>query len=346
MGMDIVIPTARGKAREQEIVEFARALIIIDRETGFKVSSRGWCYQLENLLVLTKDNFDRVQNLINQMRKKGYLPIDFTAQDASRQWASIEFPTKGTPVEYLGTFLKACMRIYDLYTPNWWDGEEYYLQMMVEKIDLKTLFLPVCEKFHIPISTAKGWSDINQRAEMAERFKAAEEKGLIPILLYAGDFDPFGVNISETLLKNMWQIAGGTGWEPENLVVDRFGLNLEFIEENNLSWIENLKTSAKPPKINDLADPRHPQHYLPFVQDWLENVGARKVEANALVVAPAAGRDLCKQSIERWLGTDALSRFQAKRDEVKREIEDFDSDVGVMDAIQEALELIPDADED
>ncbi len=345
MSMDIEIPSSRGKARDREMTEFARVLIVVDRETGFKVSSRGWCYQLENLLVITKADFNRVQNLINQMRKLGFLPIDFTAQDASRQWASLEFPTSGTPVEYLGTFLKACTKIYDYYTPNWWDGEKYYVQMMVEKIDLKTLFLPVCEKYHIPISTAKGWSDINQRAEMAARFKEAEEKGLKPILLYAGDFDPFGVNISETLLKNMWQIAGGTGWEPENLVVDRFGLNFEFIEENELSWIENLKTSAKPPKINDLADPRHPQHYLPFVQEWLENIGPRKVEANALVVAPAAGRQLCKESIERWLGTDALSRFQAKRDEIRRQIEEFDADVGVMDAIQEALELIPDAEE-
>lgn len=348
--MEVVIPTSRGKARELELQLFARALIEINRQTGFKVSSRGWCYQLENLNILEKGDFDRVQSLINDMRKKGYLPIDFTALDDARKWANVEYPTKESAVEYLADFLKAAKNAYKYYTPDWWEGETYYIQMLVEKIDLKTLFEPVCRQYHIPISTAKGWSDINQRAQMAERFKAGEDKDgrtavrLKPILLYCGDFDPFGVKIGKTLEKNMWDISGGTGWMPFHLKVDRFGLNLDFIEENNLSWIENLKTSAKPPKINDLADPRHPQHFLPEVQEWLRTIGPRKVEANALVVAPEAGRELCRQAIERWVGDGALERFAAKRRAVKAEIDELDNQVGVLGAIQEALDLISEID--
>lgn len=334
--MDIVIPTSRGKQRHVELQLFADALIRIDRQTGFKVSSRGWCYQLENLGAITKGDFDRIQTVLNKMRKKGYLPIDFTAQDDSRSWYGVESPTTQTPIEWLATFLKASAKCWDTYSVDWWNGEEYYIQMMVEKIDLKTLFKPICQDYHIPIATAKGWSDINQRAEMAWRFKEAEEKGLKPVLLYCGDFDPFGAKIGDTVKKNMWDIAKGTVWMPTNLQVDRFGLNLDFIEANHLSWIENLETASG---LN-LASPSHPQHHLPEVQEWLEDVGPRKVEANALVVAPRAGRELCRGAIERWLGLDALNRFQSRRDAIREEIEAFDERTGVLAAIQEALNLI------
>jgi len=50
--------------------------------------------------------------------------------------------------------------------------------MLVEKIDLKSLFGPVCWDYHIPIATSKGWSSMLQRAEYARRFKQAENMGL------------------------------------------------------------------------------------------------------------------------------------------------------------------------
>ncbi len=334
--MQIVFPCSRGKKREEELAQFAAVLKQMQREMGdFKVSSRGWCYLLEPL-GLSKGDFDRIQRIINEMRKRGYLSIDFTAQDTSRKWYGVEIPDSESPTEYLAGFLKGAQQSWKYYTPNWWEGETYYIQMLVEKIDLKTLFQPICDEYHIPIATAKGWSDINQRAEMAWRFKKAEEKGLHPLLLYCGDFDVFGVIIGKTLKQNLFDIAGGTGWLPVRLSFRRFGLNQDFIEENNLSWIENLETASG----KNLADPGHPQHYLPEVQDWLRRIGERKVEANALVRAPEAGRELCRQSIERYLGEEALERFQAKRDAVKAKMDALDAETGVLEAIQQALDLI------
>jgi hypothetical protein len=41
------------------------------------------------------------------------------------------------------------------------------------------------------------------------------------------------------------------------------------------------------------------------------DLGARKVEANALVVRPEAGRKLCRQAILRYLPEDAPADYQA-----------------------------------
>jgi hypothetical protein len=52
-----------------------------------------------------------------------------------------------------GVFAQA-WKYYDPWT--FWDDREYYVEMLVEKIDLKTLFQPVCEEFYLPLTNARG----------------------------------------------------------------------------------------------------------------------------------------------------------------------------------------------
>jgi hypothetical protein len=194
----------------------------------------------------------------------------------------------------------------------------------VEKIDLRNLFSPVCEPFSIPIRNMKGWGDINGRADTLHRFAKWNRKGKRCVLLYCGDHDPAGLNISDCLRKNLEEIHGGVGFwfeREEDFIVDRFGLNYDFIEANNLSWIDNLDTGSG----RSLADPKHPDYSRPYAQWYREKFGIRKVEANALVVAPEAGRRLCLEAIERHLGSDALDNYHARlsaaRAEVRAEID-------------------------
>ena len=193
--------------------------------------------------------------------------------------------------------------------------------MIVEKIDLVTLFQPVCSKYHIPIANAKGWSSILQRAEYTRRFKEAEERGLQCVLLYCGDHDPDGLRISDTIRKNLRDIGdihwndSTQGYDPEELIIERFGLNYDFIIDHDLTWIDNLITGSK----KNLADPNHRNFNMEYVQEYLHKVGERKCEANALVVAPRDGRRLCQEAIERYLGDDALDRFKEMKKEKEEE---------------------------
>ena len=67
-----------------------------------------------------------------------------------------------------------------------------------------------------------------------------------------------------------------------NLVITRFGLNADFIDANDLTWIDNLETSSG----GQLDDPDHNDHNKDYVQDYIAEFGVRKCEANALVVEP------------------------------------------------------------
>lgn len=338
--MELQLPSRTN--RQEGLREFASTLQGVSDQIGFKVSARGWCYQLEGFGLITKAQFDRVENVINKCRANGCLPIDFTAEEEGRRFSGVEYPESVSPVEYLREYLKAPLRCEDWYTPDWWDGENYYVQMVVEKIDLKTLFEPVCREYHIPIATTKGWSSMLQRAEYAKRFKQAENNGLDCVLLYCGDHDPDGLRISDFLHKNIddlkditWE-DGSEGYDPQDLSIDRFGLDYEFIEANGLTWIDNLITGSK----KDLASPSHPNHFLPYVQDYLAKYGARKCEANALVIRPAEAREFVREVIERYVGSEALERFAEKREVIRREIADFRARTHLDDTIKQAIEII------
>ena len=314
-GQEIVIPYGRGEPREFRLREFADCLKERQSTINFKVSSRGWCYMLENLNVITKAKFGLVQRLINECRKKGYLPIRFVAEEEARSFSCVEEPdaTQDRPADHIRSWLAAVKNCHKRIDVLFWKGQKYYIQLLVEKIDLKTLFHPICEQYHIPIATSKGWSSILQRAEIMERFALAEANGLKPILLYCGDFDPVGVQISDMLKKNLSELSEAIGWYPENLVIDRFGLNADFIDEAGLSWIDNLETGSG----LDLANPNHKDHDKPWVQEYIEEHGTRKCEANALVIQPDMGRQLCLDAVIKYLGDDALEKFKQREDFIR-----------------------------
>jgi hypothetical protein len=134
-------------------------------------------------------------------------------------------------------------------------------------------------------------------------------------LLYCGDHDPSGLDISGSVISDIEGLSGATGYSPDGLIVDRFGLNFDFIQAEGLSWSDNLVTSSG----EDLASPKHPDHLKHYVQRYLSEFGARKVEANAIVVRPEAGRDLCLDAIRRYVPDDALAEFERRRTEAQIE---------------------------
>ena len=52
------------KASEELLNEFAQKVIQLQEQIGFKVSARGWCYQLESERLINKDQFAKVESWI------------------------------------------------------------------------------------------------------------------------------------------------------------------------------------------------------------------------------------------------------------------------------------------
>jgi hypothetical protein len=258
-----------------------------------------------------------VEYLFVGCRKSGDLPINACAEDEARAAEHVEELDDETPEEFArGRIEHVRDHVHHQYNPvSLWDDSEVYIEMWVEKIDLKSLFSDICKRYTIPLINIRGRTCLNSRAGTMRRFLERENEGKTCLLLYCGDHDPSGLDISSSVISDIESMSGATGYFPDNLIADRFGLNFDFIEAERLSWSENLVTSSG----EDLANPKHPDHFKPYVQNYLSRFGARKVEANALVVRPEAGRRLCLEAIRRYVPDHVLADFEARRAEAQIE---------------------------
>jgi hypothetical protein len=303
-------PTPEADARyREELGAFCEAILEINSRLDFGVGSRGWAYILENAGFITKGDFDTAQNLINDCRKTGDLPLDICADDDRRAADGLQRLDDDDVDARADAVVAYVHKAHEYYTPfSFWDDLSTYVEIAVEKTDLKSLFAPVCREFRIACTNVGGWADLNCRSAMMRRFRDHERAGRRIVLLYCGDHDPGGLHISGFLRSNFEDLAGAVGWHPDNLVIDRFGLNADFIEANRLTWIDNLETGGG----GRLDDPAHLHHRKSYVQDYLRAFGARKVEANALVVRPREGRELLRQAILKYVPASAPADYQAK----------------------------------
>ena len=135
------------------------------------------------------------------------------------------------------------------------------------------------------------------------------------MLLYCGDHDPGGLNISGLPALEPRRLSRAVGWSPENLIIDRSGSTL-----TSSSAAAHVDRRPGDRLRRRLDDPRHPDHGKPYVQDYLRRFGARKVEANALVVRPEAGRELCRQAILQYVPEDAPARYEAALREPREQL--------------------------
>src|SRR5262245_14688497 len=331
---DLLLPR-RGRGRPSPNAEDAYrtrrqafcALIQEIRSTmDFAVGVRGWCYILEGRGHITKGEFDSCENFITDCRKSGDLPLDICAEDDSRQTIGLQHePDDSNPRAYAQGWIDHLREdMPDSYTPfGFWDDQKVYVEVGVEKLDLRNLFESVCAEFHVPLTNLKGWSDLHARAAMMKRFAAHEANGRQCVLLLCNDHDPGGLLISRSMRKNLDDLSRPVGWTSDNLIIERFGLNADFIEANDLTWIDNLETSSG----ERLDDPKHPDHNKSYVQDYIARFGVRKCEANALVVVPEIGRQLCYDAILRHLSPDAPRRYQRRLQIARRKLRRVISDM-------------------
>jgi hypothetical protein len=203
----------------EEVAAFCRLILKIRSTMDFAVGSRGWCYILERH-GLRKGDFDAAEKLINDCRKSGELPLNICAEDSSRETVGIEQLDNLSIDDEVASWVDHLRnRAQESYTPiSFWDNLDIYVEVAVEKLDLRNLFAPVCSELYVPITNFKGWSDLNSRAAMMRRFAVHERAGRRCVLLLCGDHDPGGLLITSKMRKNLEDLSGAVGWTPENLV--------------------------------------------------------------------------------------------------------------------------------
>ena len=293
MDYEFELPKTTGPLAERRAsrIRLAEAIEQMSEDTGFKFGPRGWAYFVEGKGLITKGEFDRFEKLLTDMRKAGELDPNVIEPDASRiatevydYEADYDTPEEHAQhaVDQIKPELEGWVRRFHEF--GYWEELEFYVEMIVEKKDLLQIFENTANKHRVRITNGKGDTDIHSRLAMLKRFKEHWLKGRKPILLAIGDHDPKGLDIVAGLRNTLMSCADlkGLDWDEMDFEVVNIGLTAEQIADMGLMKINNLETGGG----KDLANPRHPHHTKPYVQNYIRKYGVWKVEANALVSKP------------------------------------------------------------
>jgi hypothetical protein len=157
-------PNAVVKAAHEDKVEvFCEALLEVRSRLDFDPGSRGWAYILEGDRLIDKDEIDAAQELINRCRKSGNLPLDICSEDDKRAADNLE-DLDPDPQERADDLFDYVQTAEQDYTPfSFWGDLDVYVQVAVEKSNIKNLFGKVCAEFYVPIANLGGWADLNVR---------------------------------------------------------------------------------------------------------------------------------------------------------------------------------------
>lgn len=331
MAHDFEMPPTTGPlaVRREARMLMGEAIERMSADTGYRFGPRGWAYYAEGLGLITKGEFDRFEKLLTDMRKDGELDPDVIEPDASRMAttvfdfeaasASPEQQAQAAVDDIADNFRAWVQGFHD---NGFWDGLAYYVEMIVEKKDLVQIFKSTADRYNVRITNGKGDTDIHTRLAMLKRFRDHTEAGRRCVLLGIGDHDPKGLHIVAGLERTFMSCANlkGLDWDYPDFDVIPVGLTEAQINDLDLMKIDNLETGGG----RDLSDPRHPDHFKPYVQDYLTQFGVWKCEANALVGKPPQARALLEEAINRFIPAShpeyAEIRNADGRDAVRGEI--------------------------
>lgn len=149
---------------------------------GYRLTLRQLYYQLvsRNIVPNTEQSYKRVGSVLSDGRLAGLV-----------DWEAIEDRGRppNTPSEWrnLKGLADTALRAYRL--PRW-AGQEYYVELWVEKQALAGVLEPLASKNHVTLMVNKGYSSQSAMHESAARFNEQDTKR--KVLLYLGDHDPSG----------------------------------------------------------------------------------------------------------------------------------------------------------
>jgi ParB-like chromosome segregation protein Spo0J len=175
-------------------------------------------------------SYKALTDLLTRARLVNRIPMAAIA-DPTRPvslWDVHESPSSFFDQE-LENFLKGYRRNLQQSQPN-------HFEIVGEKMTVQSTLEPVAGRFNIPLTIGRGFSSLEPRFKLAQRFKASGKQRLILFVL--SDFDPSGKEISQSFARSLrddFSIA--------NIELLQVALSAEQISRFSLPPMMEAKTS-------------------------------------------------------------------------------------------------------
>lgn len=190
MAVEAFIPKKFTKAH-QWVIRQANKIVAEYLEQGYAMTLRQIHYQFvaRDLYENTQANYKRLGNILDAARKAGEMDWD-AIEDMTRILRRV--PVWEGPEE-------ALERVRTSFKLDPWDEQPKLrrIEVWVEKDAAVGIVQPTCDKLRIPYFSCRGYSSSSGLYEAGKRLQSYHKAGYETIILYLGDHDPSGVQMTE-----------------------------------------------------------------------------------------------------------------------------------------------------
>lgn len=208
----------RPQAKTLDLLKNLESVILDYKERGFyPLSLRQIYYQAvaRGYIPNSEKSYNNMGYIVRQAREAGLWDWD-AIEDRNRNL--IENAHYGDPRERI---LYAAHN----YAIDKRETQPVYIECWVEKAALIGVLEPVASKYDVPCFACRGFVSSTANHLAAERFKAQAHRQR-RIIIYAGDYDPCGFSIHESVSDRQKMFGA-------DVELIRIGLNKEQIEKYN-----------------------------------------------------------------------------------------------------------------
>ena len=182
-----------------------------------------------------------------------------------------------------------------------WAGQRRHVEIWCEKDALTSVLEPVAHDYHVLLLPVRGYSSTTMAYEASLRFQASLPKE--PLVLYLGDHDPSGVDMTRDLEARLSEMAGD-----DRVELRRLALNYDQVLRDSL-----------PPNPTKSSDSR--------TATYTETYGTDCWELDAL--EPPALVSVVRDAIEDELDREMFEAQTAQEESVKTLLRTFANAVGI-----------------
>lgn len=273
------------QSKSLALIEQCNQIISIYMGQGLRLTLRQLYYQLvsRNIIPNEERAYKNLSTLVSDGRLCG--EIDWSAIEDR-----IRIPSIPSQWSNITDLVESALYSYRL--PRW-EGQDYYVELWVEKDALAGVLRPIANEYHVTLMVNRGYS--SQSAMYESSLRLIEQNDREQVIFYIGDFDPSGEDMVRDIQDRLFMFGTKTQ-------IEKIALTLGQVRKYN-----------PPPNPAKHTDPRS--------RDFIARYGASSWEVDA--IEPTELRNIIVSEIEARLDRDAMERIIAKEEEDKRRLREL-----------------------
>lgn len=281
-------------------IQQANEIIAEYQQAGFDLTLRQLYYQFvaRDLIPNNIKEYDKLGAAVVEGRLSGLIDWDAIIDRTRQVKSNPHWTDPASIVSICG----------DQFQIDKWARQAVYIEVFIEKDALIGVIEGVCQENDVPYLACRGYTSVSEIWQAGHRrIRPKIQAGKSVVILYLGDHDPSGIDMTRDVRERLNLFAGHVAHEAE---IKRIALNMDQIEQYD-----------PPPNPTKMSDSR--------ASSYVDQFGEECWELDAL--DPIVIRNLIQGEIDELrdqeLWDEAVKEEQQGRADLKLVADNWDSAV-------------------